>query len=316
MKQGLEIEKPVQHWADMEEAGAYWGLKFLALVFRIAGRRVCLIFMVPVLLCFYLVLTTARQSACEFRKQVSAVQGFGKTGFWQGFPNFMAFGAAALDKLAAWNGNIGADNIVFPGTMTSLFELDADRQGAVLFVSHLGNVEVIRALATLNEPRPITVLVHTKHAQRFNKLTSRFNDQSQLRLVEVTDVNPEIAAQLKACVDRGEWVVIAADRPPVGGRQNVVWAPFLGRPAPFALGPYVLAYILERPVYLVACVRVGNQFVVEWSKLADKLSLPRRNRKESAEKWAADYAAWLEKLALKYPRQWFNFFNFWAPPKD
>jgi len=311
-----KVTQKSDHWADMEEAGAFWGLKFLALIYRVAGRRICLLFMFPVLLCFYVFKTTARRSINEFREKLSRKSGTSQTGYWHGFSNFLNFGGAALDKLAAWNGDIKREDIVFPGSMQSLFELDADHQGAVLFVSHLGNVEVIRASAALNEPRPITVLVHTKHAQKFNKLMTRFNRDSQLRLVEVTEIGPEVAMQLKACVDRGEWVVIAADRPPVQARGNVLTVPFLDHAAPFALGPYVLAHILEKPVYLVACVRVGETFVIEWSKLADKLTLQRKNRRMSAEKWAADYAAWLERVALKYPDQWFNFFPFWASHKD
>ncbi|MEP3244216.1 MAG: acyltransferase [Sneathiella sp.] len=316
MKTEKGKKSPSLHWADVEESGAYWGLKFLALIYRLAGRRVCLVFMFPVLLFFYLILSSARRSINQFNKYVSDMQGHQKTGFWQGFPNFLAFGAAALDKLAAWDGDIRKDKIVFPGKMKTLFELDVDKNGAVLFVSHLGNVEVMRAIAALTEPRPITVLVHTKHAQRFNRLMARFNPASTLKLIEVTEMGPDVAVYLKNCVDRGEWVVIAADRPPVGDRSNIIWIPFLGHPAPFALGPYVLAHVLEKPVFQVACVRVGDKFVVEFAKLTDRMMLRRKDRHKSAEKWATQYAAWLEMLALKYPEQWFNFFSFWAASED
>lgn len=305
-----------QHWSDFEEAGAYWGLKTLAGIYSLAGRRACLIAMFPVLVIFYLFRTSSRTSIREFLTLRAKRQGLQAPGYWAGFKNFLAFGGAALDKLSAWNGDIRRDQVLMPGHMKSLFELDPDKKGAILFVSHLGNVEVIRALSSLGQMRPITVLVHTKHAQRFNKLMTRFNPESQLRLVEVTEVGPDIAAMLKDNVERGEWVVIAADRPPINGRENVVWVPFLGKPAPFALGPYILAHILEKPVYMVASIRVGRQFSVRWTKLSDRVKLPRKTRNEAVEKLAHQYSNWLEALAVEYPEQWFNFFPFWAQPQD
>ncbi len=305
-----------RHWSDIEEAGAFWGLKFLATVFQIAGRRVCLIVMYPILLFFYLFLPTQRNAIHKFLLRVSALSGFEKPGFWTGFQNFVGFGGAALDKIAGWNGDIKPEQIKMPAGMDTLFDLDPDKKGAILYVSHLGNVEVIRALASLNLPRAITVLVHTKHAMHFNRVMERFNPKSRLKLVEVTDINPNVAFDLKNKIEQGEWVVIAADRPPVNSRGNIVWAPFLGHPTPFAIGPYVLAHILERPVYMVACVRKRGEFLVEWAELSQKITLPRKARQEIAAQWAGRYANWLEKLALKYPHQWYNFFDFWASPKD
>jgi len=304
------------HWADMEEAGFYWGLKSLAAIYRIAGRRVCLAAMYPVLLAFFLYKSSARLAIHEFLERVSEHQGSMKPTYWTGFKNFVAFGGAALDKLSAWNGDIGRSQLSFPGDMKSLFEIDPEKKGAILLVSHLGNVEVIRALASLNQPRPITVLVHTKHAKRFNSLMARFNPDSQLRLVEVDEISPDVAMHLRSCIDRGEWIVIAADRPPVSGRENVINVSFLGKMAPFALGPYVLAHILEAPVFMVAALRKGDVFEIVWSKLSEKISLPRKNRMATAEKWAKLYAQWLEALAIENPHQWFNFFAFWTSPQD
>ncbi len=38
------------HWADQAERGSYWGLRILAAVYRLLGRRACLAMMVPVVL--------------------------------------------------------------------------------------------------------------------------------------------------------------------------------------------------------------------------------------------------------------------------
>ncbi len=316
MSNPSERQNTTSHWADVEEVGAFWGLNFLAIVYKIAGRHICRLFMLPVLLCFYLATSEGRIAIHEFRKKVALQKKTNPPGFWTGFANYLQFGTAAMDKLAAWRGDITREKITIEGGLQSLFELDPEENGAVLFVSHLGNMELMRAFTSLNNKRSVTVLVHTKHAQRFNKLMTRFNPTSQLRLIEVTEITPDVAAYLKTSVDEGGWVVIAADRPPVLGRENIIWASFLGEKAPFALGPYVLAHILEKPVYMVACLREGARFTVTWQKLTDRMTLTRRDRQASAEQWASEYATWLEGLAIRYTDQWFNFFRFWCQPKE
>ncbi len=46
----------------------------------------------------------------------------------------------------------------------------------------------------------------------------------------------------------------------------------------------------------------------------DHLHLPRRDRREHLRAAVVRYAARLEHHALRHPLQWFNFFDFWAPP--
>jgi len=304
------------HWSDINELGALWGLKFLAFVYHIAGRRLCLFVMMPVIAFFFLFNPRARQSIHKFLDLVSEHEEITRPTFWSSFQNFIEFGASALDKLASWNNDIKPEKIQFPGKMKSLFELDPDKKGAVLFVSHLGNIEVLRALASHHKDRGLNVLVHTKHATKFNAIMKRINPSSQLKLIEVSEITPDVALMLKTKIEAGEWVAIAADRPPVIGRHNILKIPFLGKLASFPIGPYVLAHLLERPVYMVSCIRDNDQYRVEWEKLADQIVMQRGRRPESATPWANKYAAWLEKLAIQNPHQWYNFFDFWRSDEE
>ena len=136
-------------------------------------------------------------------------------------------------------------------------ELDcaaADPRGALLIVSHLGNVELSRALLDEERRSRISVLVHTRHAENYNRVLHRFRAAAAAKLIQVTD-GPEAAIALRQRIDLGEWLAIAGDRTPVKGGGRLSRVPFLGRPAAFPHGPYVLAYLLECPVYLMFCLR-------------------------------------------------------------
>ena len=91
-------------------------------------------------------------------------------------------------------------------------------------------------------------------------------------------------------------------------------APFLGREAPFPVGPYVLAMLLQCPLYFMACVREGDGHRVRFTRLAERVELPRARRAQALAEHAAAYAKALEATAVDAPLEWFNFFPFWDQP--
>jgi predicted LPLAT superfamily acyltransferase len=79
--------------------------------------------------------------------------------------------------------------------------------------------------------------------------------QAGINLMPVTDIGPETAMLLKEKLERNEWVAIVGDRiavtPQRGGEWRVCWSEFMGQPAPFPQGPFILASILRCPVQLI-----------------------------------------------------------------
>ena len=123
----------------------------------------------------------------------------------------------------------------------------------------------------------------------------------------------DTAIALEQRVENGDWLFIAGDRTPVGGGRRTSAAPFLGTPAEFSQGPYLLAALLDCPVYLFFCRREGERYGLRVERLADRIVLPRGRRGEELAAYAATYAARLEKHVLEDPFQWYNFYDFWRP---
>jgi predicted LPLAT superfamily acyltransferase len=117
---------------------------------------------------------------------------------------------------------------------------------------------------------------------------------------------------LKAAVERGEFVALLGDRSPVAGMARGSRAPFLGDPAWFSHNPWILAHLLECPVYLTVGLRTGpGRYELRAERFAERIELPRADRDRGAADCAARYARWLEDLCCEHPYQWFNFFDFW-----
>jgi predicted LPLAT superfamily acyltransferase len=311
----LPDTKPAR-WAAMKERGAYRGMRILAVIYRVLGRHICLAAMFPVVLYFFV---TGREQRLASRDYLEHLRRSGRLANpptrWLSFRHFLSFGESALDKLAAWTGNVPRTRLK-GASLTLLKAVEASGHGAFVITAHIGNPEVIRAVASLGGRVPVNVLMHVEHAQLFNRLIREFAPELPVRAIAVSKVGVDTAVILSDAVSRGEWVVIAGDRSPVVENGRVVEVPFLGESAPFPQGPYILASLLKTPVFLLFCVRQGRDFHVHFSKFADAIELPRGDRVGAIRRYATRFAAALEKQVTETPLQWFNFYRFWNPVRE
>ena len=167
-----------------------------------------------------------------------------------------AFAENILDKMLLWSGSLQTDQVKFVGKELIMAQIAAQR-GGLLICCHLGNLELCRLLSKQMAGLKMTVLIHTKHAERFNRLLAQLDPESQLNLMQVTELSPATAILLAEKIAQGEFVAIAGDRIPVSPHPRVALAEFLGAAAPFPVGPYIMASLFQCPVYLLFSLRHG-----------------------------------------------------------
>src|SRR5690606_28002115 len=100
----------------------------------------------------------------------------------------------------------------------------------------------------------------------------------------------DTAIDLKTRIDRGEFIVILGDRTPVSPDGRVQPAEFLGENAPFAQGPFILAALMDCPVYLMFCLKRGGKYHVYFEHFADRIELPRKSREPALKDVVQRYA--------------------------
>jgi predicted LPLAT superfamily acyltransferase len=302
------------HWAAMGERGAWWGMRLVTLVYRLLSRPGSIALLWPVVTYFHLTSAAGRRHSLGFLARARAAQGLPAPSWWDGLRHHMSFAAKALDTFIAWADPERTGPIAVDGA-EPLHRLAAEGRGALLSVSHLGNAELSRACLRMRFEKDINVLLHTRHAVRYNRLIRSVRPDAADHTIQVTDIGPETAIDLTERVERGEWIAIAGDRTPVEFNGRVSMVPFLGRDAPFSQGPYVLAALMGCPVYLMFCLREGEGHRVTFEPFAERIDLPRRGKDAALTELAARYARRLEFHCLRDPLQWYNFFDFWADPK-
>lgn len=308
LKRHLSSQKK---WFHLKEHGSYLGLKFLGICYRRLGRRLCTLIGIPIVLYFYLKGKQQRQASHDFLGRVyEKISPLKEPGFRDSFRHFMTFFSMSLDKFAAWSGDLDVSSFSSQD-QEKLQQIMTEPTGGILLVSHLGNMEFCRAGTSADYQKRLHLLFHSKNAQKFQRLLKSLAPDSSLNIVEVTEIGPHTILYLKERIAQGEWIIIAGDRAPVTGNHRLCYPNFLGKPAPFSQGPYIMASLLECPVYTTFTFREKGQFLLSFELFTEKIILSRKTREKGLFDYAQRYASILEEKALQHPMQWFNFYDFW-----
>ncbi|MBC8748505.1 putative LPLAT superfamily acyltransferase [Paraburkholderia sp. WC7.3g] len=304
-------------WWRIAERGSRLGMSLLALSCKLFGRRFTALWLHPVVAYFLLTGRVARAASDNYFMRLNAAAPGANTprpGWLTAYRHMLAFAQSSFDKLAAWTGRVDDTDVTFDDP--SAFEaLIASGKGALVIGAHLGNLEMMRALAVRGDRAKVTAVVYTGHARRFNQVLASSHRDFARHLLEVGDFGPETAVLMQQRIDAGELLVIVGDRVPAREAGRTTDAQFLGASAPFAQGPYVLAHALGCPVYLFFCLKEGGGYRMYFEPFAERIELPRGERAQHLAAWAQRYALRLEHYCRKAPYQWFNFFDFWASSK-
>ena len=300
----------------MEERGSVAGMRLTVWFYRLCGRRLATLFILPIVAYFFLTDRRGRRASQRYLDRIHRWAGARsafthRPGAWDSFRHYREFALTTLDRVGFWSDRAGNFKITFHGRehFTSLIE---EKRGAILLGAHLGSFDALRVLAERWD-LTVNVLMSTRHAPRINRILRELSPGATLRVIEVDPTSSRSVFELKACLERGEFVAVLGDRVGPGPRTRTIEVDFLGSRAAFPPGPFVLASRLDCPVLLMIGVRVGPAaYEVFAEPFAERVVLPRAERNARLGLLVEAYARRLETYCLKAPYQWFNFYDFWG----
>jgi predicted LPLAT superfamily acyltransferase len=300
------------HWARRKEAGTLLGMRLLLGIYALLGRRVLTFALLFVVSYYYLMSGSARRASKGFlAAYTSWVDQLNRkpeavSSFW----HIYQFAESLLDKVAVWRGDINVSQIAWEDHAV-FDQLVERRQGAVFFTSHFGNIETTRCLVRQFSRMRVNVLVYTEHAKKFNGLLEKLDLDVQLNIISVPTIGVQTGILLKQKVDAGEWIFVMADRTSIASPGRTLNGTFMGRSVELPYGPFALADVLDVPIFTMHCYKQKGGFQVGSTKLTEPGGPNELNRDKRCLKLADSYLRELERLVLKAPMQWFNFFDFW-----
>jgi predicted LPLAT superfamily acyltransferase len=301
-------------WNELAEVGTSFALRFGGWFHRSFGRRPSLA--LAVLTAFYFNLRNApgRRASARYLARVATTPGgravLGASPGWRHvLRHFREIAICTYDRMVVYSGAIDTLKLEQDGT-ERIFDIARTGRGALLLGAHVGNLDLLGFVAREHDLR-INIVAHFDNAERVNAFFETLG-ASELRLIALVPGSVRAAMEIRACIGRGEIVVVMADRTPPGVEAQVESVDFFGRAANFPLGPFLLAGVMGCPVYFALCVRSGDGcYTGILRPISHGERIPRAERDQGARRMLVSYVSLLEEVCERYPYQWFNFFDFW-----
>jgi len=314
----MSESKQSTHWASTEETGVYWGMRLMVMIHRLLGRSAFRLLLYPTVAYYFITNRRARTASRDYLQHLEDfVPEIGlRNTLLTSFRHFYSFAEGVLDKIIVWLGDYDFSQVRFHGYDEFCKLLDCGA-GAMIIGAHIGNMEVCRAMAEKRKTVRLNILVHTQHMEKYNKLLRKVDSRTAMQLIQVTSLNPAMAISLYEKIQQGECLILVGDRIPINSSTRTINISFLGEKAAFSQGPYLLAAMLQCPVYTFCSIRGDDgHYDIYLDPLEQQVNIPRRNpqRRAAIEYYAQRYVDRLQTYCLKAPLQWFNFFPFWEKP--
>ena len=279
------------------------GQKAMRIVFSIVPVHIgyaILFFVVP----FYMVFARERYLAIYryFRRRHNYPV---MKSFFKAFRNHYLFGQMLLDRFAVYAGQktFKADN---PDNDLFL-EMVYASHGCVMATAHVGNPELCGYLLSQQTKR-INGMIFGGEAKEVQKYRTKTLSDNNVRLIPVSEDMSHIFL-LNEALTNGEMVSMPCDR--AFGSNKTTECDFLNGKADFPVGAFVLALQYDVPVIALFVLKVS---VSRYRIHVVRIPTPQEgNKREQVYRMTRSFAEVLESIVVKYPEQWFNFYDFWKP---
>jgi predicted LPLAT superfamily acyltransferase len=215
--------------------------------------------------------------------------------------NFYVFGQTLIDRAAFLVGKGRRFTNTFENEQY-LIDMQQGGKGGILLSAHIGNWETAGNMLKERVSSVINVIMLEAEVENIKKYMDKSTGGSLFNIIPIKNDLSHIF-KINNALEKNELIAMHADRYVEGMRYLEI--SFLGRPARFPLGPFIIAAKFNAPVSFVYAIKASD------NHYALSATLP-VNRKMKPEEIATLYVTELEKKVKANPEQWFNYYNFYA----
>jgi len=294
-------------WVSRPERGSKWLLRFMVWLSLRVGRRASRAIVYGIAAYFVLFAPAARRASRGYLRRALGRE----PGWHDGFRHILAFASTIHDRVYLLNDRFGLFDIAMHGRELVAATIASGR-GAFLMGAHMGSFELIHALSRQEPGVRAVMVMYEENARKINAMLGAVNPAARQHIIPLGRIDSMLNVRQE--LDNGVFVGVLGDR--TLGDEPTTPVSFLGMPAPMPVGAFRMAAVLRRPViFMVGLYLGGNRYAVHFEPLADFSETPRGQRGAAIESAIARYAALLENHCRQTPYNWFNFFDFWHPPR-
>ena len=225
--------------------------------------------------------------------------------FYNIYSNYYCFGQSIIDKVVVMGGIPNKFSFHFDGE-DNLRKIVEKKRGGLLLSSHIGNWEIAGHLLKRLQTKINIVMFDGEH-EKIRQYISEVTGKRNVHVIIIKDDLSHIY-EISDAFKNNELVCMHADRFLEGNKT--LTADFLGEPARFPVGPFVLAATFKVPVSYVFAMKETSLHYHFFA--SDVKEYDHFKKDESKQAILNDFVWEMENKVKQYPKQWYNYYNFWA----
>ena len=239
------------------------------------------------------------------------------------YRQILNFALCLSEKMEGWLGKVPFNRVSLQDDdIKGLIERLKSGKSAILMASHLGNMELMRAMqdyltGLCGRKVPVLIIMDMNMSANFTQTLKEINPGYSANVLDASNFGPDSILLIQEFAEKGGLIVAAGDRTSINHREKSIIKNFLGREAEFPYGVFLIPALVKLPVFFMFGMRsrmsVFNpkyNIYIEKSKV--DFNCPRTEREARIEECCDEFVGVLQKFCIMYPYQWYNFFNFWG----
>lgn len=287
---------------DGKTKGSLWGYRFFVFIIKVFGVRTSYFFCFWVAGYFILFAKKQRQGLMSFYQ--TGLNYSKRKSYRTAASNFYQFGQIIIDRVALKTFRKKIYTHSFNNEKV-LREMHENGKGGFLISGHVGNWENAGNLIGERITTNINVLMLDAEVEKIKQYVDNNTEASKFKLIPLKEDMSHLIL-IHQALKRNELIALHADRVMEGAKTFTF--PFLGREAKFPAGPFIMASKFKVPVTFVFAIKRGNTHF----ELSSTDPIIGTRDEDSPERIAKAYVQRLEEMVQQAPKQWFNFYDYYA----
>ncbi len=219
------------------------------------------------------------------------------------FRNYWSFGQSIIDRVAVSAGLEDSFHYEFEG-FGALEGLLREGRGAIILGAHFGNWAAGEPFFSKYRTKLNLVMYDNEHSDIKKILENNRDREASFKIIPVNKDSLAHVFMITEALDRGELVCFLGDR--YVNEDKLLDAEFMGHPARFPSGPFLLSARMRVPVMFYAAVRERD--------MTYRFIFRRLDVSVRGDEWCGmldKFIETLEAMLKAHPEQWYNYYDFW-----
>ena len=293
------MNKTEKQWNGKSRGGRF-GYQFFVYTIRLLGLRCAYIFLAFIVIYFIPFAPKATRAIWRYNRQKRRLGVLASVK--ELYCHYYVFGQTLIDKMAMRGGLNERYRYEFDN-YTRFLEILNSGEGVVMMGAHIGCWEAGAGFFGTYGKKINIVMLDAEHQQIKDVLEENASQENNYNIIPLNQNIIDAMLQIKVALNNGEYICFNGDR--YMEKDHTAVVDFMESKALFPMGLVKIAANCRVPVVFYYSMREPNRtyrFIFEEPVIDGKMT---------TEKLLEQYVKSLEKIVEKYPRQWFNFYDFW-----